>query len=113
LLGKSEHKERERKREGGRLFITFMDLRKAYDSVPWRKAMWMVLKKLGVPEVMFGIIKFSPLGMCESQHLLRWEVVGPNLWRTAGKVVVQWLLSFPTSYTYIVMEERLEECVSD
>ena len=30
-------------------FFTFIDLKKAYDSVP-REAMWMALAKLGVPE---------------------------------------------------------------
>lgn len=37
-------------------FFVFVDLRKAYDSVP-REAMWLVLKKLGVPEVVVEIIK--------------------------------------------------------
>ena len=31
------------------LFISFVDLKKAYDSVP-REAMWKVLGKLGVPD---------------------------------------------------------------
>ena len=30
-------------------FFTFIDLKKAYDSVP-REAMWLALKKLGVPD---------------------------------------------------------------
>ncbi len=30
-------------------FFTFIDLKKAYDSVP-REALWMTLKKLGVPD---------------------------------------------------------------
>ena len=37
-------------------FFVFVDLRKAYDSVP-REAMWMVLRKMGVPEVLVEIIK--------------------------------------------------------
>ena len=37
-------------------FFVFVDLRKAYDSVP-REAMWRVLKKLGVPEVLVEIVK--------------------------------------------------------
>ena len=32
-----------------RLFFTFIDLKKAYDLVP-REAMWLALKKLGVPD---------------------------------------------------------------
>lgn len=31
------------------MFFAFIDLKKAYDSVP-REAMWLALKKLGVPE---------------------------------------------------------------
>ena len=30
-------------------FLTFIDLKKAYDSVP-RNALWLALKKLGVPD---------------------------------------------------------------
>ena len=36
-------------------FFVFVDLGKAYDSVP-REAMWMVLKKLGVPDVLVEIV---------------------------------------------------------
>ena len=32
-----------------KLFFTFIDLKKAYDLVP-REAMWLALKKLGVPD---------------------------------------------------------------
>ena len=38
------------------LFILFIDLKKAYDSVP-RDAMWTVLTKFGVPPTMLGIIR--------------------------------------------------------
>ena len=49
LVEKSwEHKEK--------LFITFVDLKKAYDLVP-REAMWTVLRKLGVPDMMISLIK--------------------------------------------------------
>ena len=37
-------------------FFVFVDLRKAYDSVP-REALWMALQKLGVPDVLIDIIK--------------------------------------------------------
>ncbi len=38
------------------LFVLFVDLRKAYDSVP-RSALWCVLEKCGVPPTMLSIIK--------------------------------------------------------
>ena len=36
--------------------LVFVDLRKAYDSVP-REALWVALRKLGVPDVMVDIVK--------------------------------------------------------
>lgn len=38
------------------LFILFIDLRKAYDSVP-RSALWRVLENYGVPPMMLSVIK--------------------------------------------------------
>ncbi len=43
-------------------FLTFIDLRKAYDSVP-REALWIALQKLGVPEGMVNIIASFHNGM--------------------------------------------------
>ena len=37
-------------------FFIFIDLRKAYDSVP-RGALWKVLRKLGVPDVLVNIVR--------------------------------------------------------
>ena len=37
-------------------FFVFVDLRKAYDSVP-REALWIALQKLGVPDILVDIIK--------------------------------------------------------
>lgn len=37
-------------------FFTFIDLKKAYDSVP-RRALWIALQKLGVPEVVVNLIR--------------------------------------------------------
>ena len=37
-------------------FFTFIDLKKAYDSVP-RQAMWIVLANLGEPEETVQLIK--------------------------------------------------------
>ena len=44
------------------LFILFVDLQKAYDSVP-RKALWQVLQKCGVPPTMLSIIRSFHEGM--------------------------------------------------
>ena len=43
-------------------YFVFVDLRKAYDSVP-REALWTALKKLGVPDVPVGIIKSFHINM--------------------------------------------------
>ena len=45
-----------------KLYITFVDLRKAYDSVP-REALWVVLKRLGVPDTLIDIVKSFHEGM--------------------------------------------------
>ena len=39
-----------------KLYIIFVDLRKAYDSVPC-EALWVVLKRLGVPDTLIDIVK--------------------------------------------------------
>ena len=44
------------------LFVLFVDLKKAYDSVP-RNALWKVLGKVGVPPTMLQIIKSFHDGM--------------------------------------------------
>ena len=46
----------------GVLFVLFVDLRKAYDSVP-RPALWRVLEKCGVPPTMLSIIQSFHDGM--------------------------------------------------
>ena len=43
-------------------FFTFVDLKKAYDSVP-REAMWLALKKLGVPQETVRLIRSFHQGM--------------------------------------------------
>ena len=45
------------------LFILFVDLQKAYNSVP-RQALWQVLEKCGVPPTMLHIIRSFHEGMC-------------------------------------------------
>ena len=47
------------------LHLTFVDLRKAYDSVP-RAALWRALEKCGVPPVMLSLIKSLHEGMSAS-----------------------------------------------
>ena len=44
------------------LFVLFVDLKKAYESVP-RQALWRVLKKVGVPPKMLSIIRSFHEGM--------------------------------------------------
>ena len=44
------------------LFVLFVDLKKAYDSVP-RAALWRVLQRLGVPPHMVGLIRSLHEGM--------------------------------------------------
>ena len=36
-----------------KLLITFVDLRKAYNSM--RQALWRVLRKLGIPDTLVGL----------------------------------------------------------
>lgn len=45
-----------------KLFVTFVDLKKAYDSVP-RAALWIALKKLGVPDNTIQLIRSFHQGM--------------------------------------------------
>ena len=53
LLEKSrEHKTKS--------FLTFIDLKKAYDSLP-RRPLWLVLKRLGVPERLSTLFAHSTL----------------------------------------------------
>ena len=44
------------------LFTLFVDLRKAYDSVP-REALWQVLERCGVPPRMLKVVKSFHVGM--------------------------------------------------
>ena len=44
------------------LFIMFVDLKKAYDSVS-RNVLWTVLAKCGVPPTMLSIIRSFHVGM--------------------------------------------------
>ena len=43
-------------------YLTFIDLKKAYDSVP-RETMWLALKKLGVPADVIQLIRSFHMGM--------------------------------------------------
>ena len=44
------------------LFALFVDLRKAYDSIP-RSALWQVLEKCGIPPTMLSVIRSLHVGM--------------------------------------------------
>ena len=53
----------EKVREHGEsLYVLFVDLRKAYDSVP-RQALWKVLEKYVLPEKMLNVVKSFYEGM--------------------------------------------------
>ena len=52
----------------GKLLVTFIDLKKAYDSVP-RNALWMALGKLGMPEQTIQFIQSFHQGMQAKIHL--------------------------------------------
>jgi len=39
-----------------KIFFVFIDLRKAYNSVP-REALWVALRKLGVPDTLIELIR--------------------------------------------------------
>ena len=44
------------------VYMLFVDLQKAYDSIP-RQALWLVLRKYGIPPVMVNIIRSLHEGM--------------------------------------------------
>ena len=50
-----------------KMFLLFVDLRKAYDSIP-RQAMWKVLAKYGVPQVMINLLRSLHKGMVGQVH---------------------------------------------
>ena len=50
------------------LYVLFVDLRKAYDSIP-RDALWRVSEKVGVPPAMVRIIQSLHVGMTASVRL--------------------------------------------
>ena len=50
------------------IFILFVDLRKAYDSVP-RQALWLVLEKYSIPPVMVKLIQSLHEGMKAEVHV--------------------------------------------
>ena len=52
-------------------FVLFIDLKKAYDSVP-RAAMWLVLAKYGVPDAMISVIKSLITCMLEFHWMVIW-----------------------------------------
>ena len=56
-----------------RQFITFVDLKKAYDSVP-RTALWRALEKLGVPDSVVNLDKSFHDGM-KAQLSINGELV--------------------------------------
>lgn len=89
-----------------RLFITFVDMKKAYDSVP-REALWTVLRKLGVPEMMVSLIRSFHQDMC-AKIRLDGRILDPIDVRNGlrqGCCMVSVLLNL---FTCAVMERWLE-----
>ena len=108
--------------EHNKAFLLFVDLRKAYDSVP-RKAMWMILSKYSAPEELISIIRSfhdnMQAGICVNDDvahvtvsnglrqgsvlLLLYSYYFLTLFSIAGVIVVNiWELNF-----YISVEENL------
>ena len=56
-------------------YIIFVDLRKAYDSVP-REAMWKVLGKYGIPPRMLEIVQSFHNDMRAELRDVRWRDQG-------------------------------------
>ena len=67
-------------------YLTFVDLRKAYDSVP-RAAMWRVLERYGIPPTMASLIRLFHEDMT-AQLRVQGEVVegggDGDQWATTG-----------------------------
>ena len=49
-----------------KIFLLFVDLRKAYDSVPWQ-ALWCVLWKYGVPDSLADLVRSFHDGMAATK----------------------------------------------
>ena len=83
-------------------FITFSDLKKAYDSVP-RSAIWLALRKFGVPENTIKLIHTFHQGIEVRIHLDRalLEEFSVENGLRQGCCMVPVLFKF---YTYLVME---------
>lgn len=60
LLSQATHRKLYKHRS--KVFLTFVDVRKAYNSIP-REAMWKALTKLGIPEALIKIVKSFHEGM--------------------------------------------------
>ena len=57
------------------LYLLFIDLRKAYDSIP-REALWQVLRKYGIPPTLVNIIRSLHDGM--KTERTRWMAPPPQ-----------------------------------
>jgi hypothetical protein len=92
-------------------FLIFVDLKKAYDTVP-RKACWIVLKKYGVPDIMVKNISALHEGMTARVRLQ--QELSENIMVENG--LRQGCTMAPTVFTLYfeaVMEDWRERCGTD
>ena len=102
----------ERAKEFGiTLFLVFVDLRKAYDSVP-REALWRVLLQFGVPVKLVSLIKGLHEGMevrvrVGEEHT---DSIGVNNGLRQGCVLAPLLFLF---YSHAVLTDWYDRCSAD
>ena len=91
--------------------LTFIDLKKAYDSVP-RHAMWLALEKLGVPEQTIQLIRSFHHGMRARVQLegMRIEVIQVQNGLRQGWYMAPVLFNV---YTCLAVERWLEKARGD
>ena len=96
------------------LYVVFIDLRKAYDSVP-RTAMWRILEKYGFPPVMVSLIRSFHDGM-SAELRINSQALGDEI--SASNGLRQGCTMAPTLFNmffnlHLVVETWREQCMED